>query len=259
MSEDIFEDNSNPNTPVIDPEKDYFSEFVGDGKKYKDTKAAGRALLEKDLFIEKLKQEAEEARQELRSRLSVEEALTKLQTQPKSNDTGQAYQASQGGSGANDGGGNSPDIDKLVEEKLLAREKQQKEASLKAQQEANLQEVRQKLEGTFGPNYAKAVKEKAAELGVSTEFLTETGARMPSALYKLLDIGTQAPRRDISDPAPVRSSINTSGMTNPGNVDRTMSYYENLRKSDPKRYFTADVQAQKHKDAIRLREKFFDV
>ena len=38
-----------------------------------------------------------------------------------------------------------------------------------------------------------------------------------------------------------------------------MSYYEKLKKADPKRYWTADIQAQKHKDALRLGMAFFDV
>ena len=256
MSEDIFE-NTNNDGPTIDPEKDYFSEYVGEGKKYKDTKAAGRALIEKDLFIEQLKKEAEEARQELRSRLSVEEALTKLREQPKANEEGQAHQAPQGGDGARN---DAIDIDKLVEEKLAAREQELQNKTREQREQENLNAVQERLREVYGPNFAAKVKEEAEKLGVSTQFLTETGRREPKALYKLLDLDTQRGYRDITNPAPAASRVNTSGMTNPGNTERTLSYYEKLRKEDPKRYWSADVQAQKHKDALRLgASKFFDL
>ena len=259
MSEDIFENtNTNNDGPVIDPEKDYFEEYVGEGKKYKDTKAAGRALIEKDLFIESLKKEAEEARQELRSRLSVEEALTKLREKPETYEAGQAHQASQGGSGANGDAGNNLDIDKLVEEKLAQREQELQQKTREQKEQENLSEVQQRLQEVYGPNFATKVKEEAEKLGVSTQFLTETGRREPKALYKLLDLDTQRGYRDITDPAPAPSRVNTAGMTNPGNVDRTQSHYEKLRKTDPKRYWSAEVQQQRHKDALRLGAKFFD-
>jgi hypothetical protein len=44
-------------------------------------------------------------------------------------------------------------------------------------------------------------------------------------------------------------------MGGPG--ERDSSYYDNLRKTDPKRYFTQEVQAQRHRDALKLGEKFF--
>lgn len=267
MSEDIFED-TNADAPVIDPEKDYFEEFVGEGKKYKDSKAAGRAILEKDLFIDQLKKEAEEARQELRSRISVEEALTRIQTTNKTsqtNDSGQATSHREDGNGANQDpqGITSEAIDKLVEEKLKAREQAASQRTAQEREEANLASVRDKLSAVYGPNFAAKVKEQADSLGVSTQFLTETGAREPRALFKLLDI-TEAhagQRRDITDQnfsAPPRSVVNTSGVTNPGSTERTQAYYDKLRKAEPKRYFSAEVQSQRHKDALRMGPKFFD-
>ena len=260
--EDIFQSDSNNSGPVIDPEKDYFSEFVGEGKKYKDAKAAGRALIEKDLFIEQLKREAEEARQEARSRISVEEALTKISSnraEPVNN--GQGHQPPSDGNGAvnQPGGGNNVDIEKLVEEKLAAHERDIQQKTQRQKEEENLNTVQQKLQEIYGPNYAAKVKEEAEKLGVSTQFLTETGRREPKALFKLLDLDTQRGYRDITDPAPASSRVNTAGMTNSGSSDRTMSYYERLRKSDPKRYLSQEIQVQKHKDALRLGQAFFDV
>lgn len=256
MSDDIFSESSSENSgPVIDPEKDYFQEFVGEGKKYKDEKAAGRALIEKDLFIEQLKREAEEARQELRSRISVEEALTKLQER-QTETSGQATSHRENGSGE----GNQStqvDIDKLVEEKLTARERAMQEATRKAQEEKNLNTVRQKLSEVYGPNFASEVKKKAEELGVSTQFLTEAGAKEPNAVFKLLGLDQQKGYRDITDPAPAQSRVNTSANMGSDTGLRNNAFYQKMRKEDPKRFWSSKVQAQRHKDALELGERFF--
>lgn len=259
MSEDLFNEE-NKDAPVIDPDKDYFEEFVGEGKKYKDSKAAGRAILEKDLYIERLEKEGSEYRQEIQSRLSIEEALTKMNSESNTNSNAQATsQQEDGNTGANDSQGITPEaIDNLVEEKLKARELADQQRSIKEKEDSNLDLVRGKLSETYGPNFAAKVKERAEELGVSTQFLTDTGAREPKALFKLLDLDVETPRRDLADPAPQRSVVNTASMTNAGPTDRTQSYYDNLKKQNPSEYWTAKVQNQRHKDALRIGERFFD-
>lgn len=255
MSEDLFEDTEKNSGPVIDPEKNYFEEYVGEGKKYKDEIAAGRALIEKDLFIEQLKREAEEARQELRSRLSVEEALTKLQER-QTDRSGEATSHHNTGEGTQTKS-TDVDIDKLVEEKLSAREKAAIEAARKSKEEENLSTVKRRLTEVYGPNYASEVKKKAQELGVSTQFLTEAGAREPNALFKLLEVDNQKGYRDITDSAPPPSRVNTTATTNSQSGVRDSSYYDRLKKEDPKRYWSAQVQNQRHKDALALGERFF--
>lgn len=258
MSDDIFsENNTEGSGPVIDPEKDYFQEYVGEGKKYKDERAAGRALIEKDLFIEQLKREAEEARQELRSRLSVEEALTKLQQERQTGTSGEATNHRENVSGEGNQSANQVDIDKLVEEKLTARERAAQEAQRKSREEQNLASVKAKLTEVYGPNFASEVKKKAEELGVSTQFLTEAGAREPNAVFKLLGIDQQKGYRDITDPAPAQSRINTSATQSNDSGLRTNAFYQKMRKEDPQRFWSSKVQAQRHKDALELGDRFF--
>lgn len=252
---DIFEETNN--SPVIDPDKDYFVELVGEDKKYKDTKAVGRALVEKDVFIEQLKKEAEEARTELRSRLTVEEMLDQMRNSSNTSNASNAEVTSQQETVQTNKETILPeDIDKLVEQKLLAKEKERNELEAKQRSEANLNEVKTKLTELYGPNYAASIKQKAQELGVTTEFLTETAAREPKALFKLLDISEAKPQRNIFE-APVQSAVNTSAMNRVDTGERTQSFYDKLKKSDPKRYWSAEVQSQRHKDALRLGERFF--
>lgn len=252
---DIFE-NTNDG-PVIDPEKDYFTELVGEDKKYKDTKAAGRALVEKDVFIEQLKKEAEEARTELRARLTVEEMLDQMRNSSTTSNASNAEVTNQQEAVQTNKEALLPeDIDKLVEQKLLAKEKEQRELEFKQRSESNLNEVKAKLTEVYGTNYAAAIKQKAQELGVTTEFLSETAAREPKALFKLLDLAeTKAPQNIFE--APVQSSVNTAAISRVDTGERTQGYYDKLKKSDPKRYWSAEVQSQRHKDALRLGERFF--
>lgn len=260
MSNDIFEEELSNSGPSIDPEKNYFEELVGEGKKYKDEIAAGRAIVEKDAFIEQLKREAEEMRQDLRSRISVEEALTKLSS---SNDTNTGRESGQATSHHEEQVGESKpstttdvDIKKLVEEELSAREKLNAQKAAEQRQQANLQTVREKLTEAYGPNYAGEVKRKAQELGVSTQFLTEAGAKEPNALFRLLGVDQSKGYRDITDPAPARSQVNTAA-TPSNSGQRTNSYYQKMRKEDPKRFWSAEVQSQRHKDALSMGEAFF--
>jgi hypothetical protein len=258
--EDLFEDLTAK--PVIDPEKNYFEEYVGEGKKYRDDQAAGRALVEKDHFIEQLKKENEEARQELRSRITVEEQLTKLQDESREHQNlldEKARQALGDGTGAGETSGSSIEqLDKLVEDKLRARDESQLAEQNKQVIQANLDAVQLKLQEAYGPNFAEEVKKIAGNLGVSTQFLTETGAKEPKALYAMLNLQANKDYRDITDPTPPTSVLNTSGMNNSfGGGERNEAYYDKLRKVSPDQFWTQATQVQRHKDALRLGAEFF--
>jgi hypothetical protein len=263
---DIFERNDS-DAPAIDPDKDYFTELVGDDKQYKDTKAAGRALVEKENYIKQLEKEGAEARQELQARLTVEEALTKMQTsasttanERSSDNSGQGNSSqSSGGNGAENKSAkelSEADISNLVKEGMLAQKKEEANQSAEALQAANLTKVKTKLEAEYGSGYASKVQEKATELGVSTQFLSEMGAREPNALFKLLDVG-DAPK-NIFNADPPRGRVNTSSMTVPNSGVRNEEYYQKVRKTNPKEFYSQAVQTQRHKDALRLGQAFFD-
>lgn len=252
---DLFNEDS---SPAIDPNKDYYEELVGEDKRYKDTKAVGRAIVEKDAFIEQLKKEAEEARTELRARLTVEEMLDQMRNPANTSNESNAGATSQQETVQTHNNQILPeDIDKLVEQKLQAKERERSEQAAKERSEANLNEVRNKLTELYGSNYASSIKQKADELGVTTEFLTETASREPKAFFKLLDISNQQqPQRDIFQ-APAQSKVNTTAINQVNTGERTQAYYDKLRKDNPKKYWSSEVQSQRHKDAMRLGERFF--
>ena len=60
------------------PETSYYDRMVGEGKKFKDNEALAYSNFEKDRFIEQLKREQKELRDDLNSRLNMEELVNKL-------------------------------------------------------------------------------------------------------------------------------------------------------------------------------------
>jgi hypothetical protein len=263
---DIFENNES-GVPAIDPDKDYFTELVGDDKQYKDTKAAGRALVEKENYIKQLEKEGAEARQELQARLSVEEALTKMQTSANDSANRKSKEDSGQGNSSQSSGGNGAenrsakelseaDISNLVKEGMLAQKREEATQTEEALRATNLTTVKTKLESEYGVGYSSKVQEKAKELGVTTQFLSEMGAREPNALFKLLDVGVTP--KNIFEAEPPRGRVNTSSMTVPNSGVRNEEYYQKVRKTNPKEFYSQAVQTQRHKDALKLGQAFFD-
>jgi hypothetical protein len=161
----------------IDETKDYLSEFVGEGKKYRDAQALAKAVAHKDAFIEQLKAETAGMRQDLQTRLKMEDFLAKLAPPPAPTSDNQAAQR--------------PAEQTATKEELL---KLLEEREAAAARQRNLTEAKETLQKTFGPNYASKVREVAANLNTSEAFFNDLAATNPAALYKLLGVGEQRPQ-----------------------------------------------------------------
>ena len=91
------------------------------------------------------------------------------------------------------------------------------------------------------------MKLKAQELGVSVEFLQSVAAQSPKAFLAQLGLDNTsnqapvvAPRNDINP----RALNETSGRVKEG----TYAYYENIRKTDPKAYYSPKIQIEMHRN-----------
>jgi len=235
---DLFQDQD-INDPVIDDNKDYLTELVGEGKKFSDPKALARGKYEADLFVERLKQENLGLRNELNSRVKMEEFLDKLNSSQntKSPDAGQQPPDQDKGS--------TPGLKPEDVLKLLDQREQQSKAT------QNVNKVKERLQESLGPNYANKLKQVANTLNLSTEHLNTLAATSPDALYKL--IGLEDKKQEPFQ-APPRNQMSSS--FSPTNTSRDWDYYEDLRKKDKLKYWSPAVQNQMHQDAIRLGEKF---
>ncbi len=218
--------------------------LVGEGKKFKTPEDLAKGKLESDRFIEQLKREQAELRQELNTRLSLEEFLDQQKALSNTQVPEVPTQTTR-----------TENVESLTKAEISAivRDALTYEKTTASQAE-NMNYVRSELINSWGPDYTKKLAAQAADLGVDKEFLNNLAATKPKAFLKLVQ--AQAPQAvDTTSVTPPRSSVrvntNTSGMKNE-------TYYAKLRKSDPKTYFSPAVQAERHQMAQRLGTAFFD-
>ncbi len=254
---DLFNTNNSAtngdNAPVLDPQRDYYSELVGEDKKFKTQQDLARAKLESDAFIERLKRENEGIRTDLNTRLTVEQLMDKITATKDTPPPNSGNQSDNNG----DGGSKNfseEDIAKIVEQRISRSE------TLRIQ-EANLNQVRSALEQKYGPEFATHLKQTASTLGVGEEFLNDMAKNQPKAFLALVDREgpktTQTNQNSLFTPTASAQIPQPPGFTPTG--ERKMSYYEELKRKDSALYWSPKVQNQMHQDALRLNEAFFDI
>ena len=236
--------------PQADPAKNYLEELVGDGKKFKTAEELARGKAEADAFIERLKQEQEALRNELNTKLTLEQYIDKMSgtgitNTPPPNEPN-------GNQGENLQGLKPEDVERLIDQRVSAREAERI-------QNENLRTVKETLSQQLGPDFSTKLKSIGQNIGMSEQDMTDMARTRPKALLAL--VGASAPQSQAPAASPLFtpptgvSSFRSEGQP----VDRTQKYYDNLKKNSPSDYWSPATQNQLHKDAIRLGEKFFDV
>lgn len=223
---------------ISDENVDYLQEIAGPGKKfdrtkYESTEAWERAVAEGkykgDLFAERLKQETAGLRQELNSRVKMEEFLDKLNSfqQPKSPDNGQQPSVTT----KEETGLKPEDVLKLLD---------QREQQSKAVQ--NVNRVKEHLQETLGPNYATKLKQVASTLNLSEQYLNNLAATSPEAVFKLVDVSGER-KQDLFQ-APPRNQMATQFRPQGKTLD--WAHFEAIKKESPTKYWSIPVQNQMH-------------
>lgn len=217
--------------------------LVGEGKKFKDNEALARAKLESDAFIEQLKREAAGVREELNTRVNMQDFLDQIKESTKTR--------------------SEPDPqvlgDQVVTDRTLSDEELQAKVDAilnKKQQESEAQRneafVVAELTKTFGNNFEQKVLARAQELGVSKEWLLDMARRTPKALLEL--VGAPATRTDPNTVVPPRSTAQAPSPLSTG--VRNKAYYTKLRETNPTLYWSAKIQMQEYQDAMKMGEAF---
>lgn len=237
----LFE-NVDPDDIVIDPEKDYFVELVGEGKKYKDSTAAGRALAEKDAHIARIERENKDYRDRVKSTQTLEEIVNQLREQ-----------RSQEPAHQNNGTNQEPhletpaftkeDLEALFEERLTKRDSERVERE-------NLATVMSLAEKALGPNFQRELEKRRQDLGLGPDFLTSVAKSNPKAFAKIMGLDEKKENSLFAPPATERNTASSVGGTK-----RNYKWYQELRKKDHRAY-EASVQ-QMHKDAHEQGEAFY--
>lgn len=243
----IFEDIIQ--APEFDPNKDYFSDLVGEGKKFKDQQALAYSKEQSDLHVKRLENEMAELRKDLKARTTLAELTDRwAQMQTKQADS-HMDDVTQQRQMASDNSLTPETVENLFDSKIS---KYLSEHEQKQMQQRNASVVKEELKKVFGDSYSAKVKSELNKIGMSEEDANDLAMRNPSAFMRLVS----PIKSDDRFSAPPKSSI-TPTFT-PSNKERTMSYYEDIRKTQPNLYWTPKFQNQLHDDAVRLGERFFD-
>lgn len=232
---------------TIDPTKDYSTELVGEGKKYKDWQSAARAILEKDLHISKIESETKALREDLQKRVTLEEVMTRLSQNKQEVPTpvtnpGEATPA-QG-------------LSKEQLEALVAAQVEQNIAKVKNETvaERNIAQVTEALRHAWGDNFSQVLGQKTAELGLGKDWVTDMARNQPKALLTLVGVGV--PKQP--EAALPNGGVNTAGFTSAPRGEKTNSYYAAMRKADPVKFHSKAVQDERWAQAHKLGDAFWD-
>lgn len=239
MDDDIFADDLNDIEPTLDETKDYLAELVGDNKKFKDYQGLAKGKYLADQTIEILKRQLDEHRNELKTRMSLDQFMTKMKdssgrvedqpviipdTQPTNLDA-QTLEA------------------KL--EELLARREAAKAS------ETNKERVVRVLRDQLGADAPAAVTHKAQQLGMTKQDLHDLSLRSPKAFFEIMGI-SEEPHQPINTRV-AQSQFNSANQKSPAATGaKGQSYYDNLKKSNPTLYWSQDTTIAMMKDAEKL-------
>jgi hypothetical protein len=229
----------------FDEDKDYYSELVGEGKKYKDNKALAKKAIHSDLHIDMLEKRIDEMRdmylkkdEELKSRAMVEDFQLQQKQPPTSNTTPPVKEVM-----------DQPKIDLDAIDKRL--ESKIREFEVVKKQQDNVNQVKKKLAERYGENFQSTVSQQIEYLGLTDEDFNSLARKSPAAL--LTALGIDAPRERFQ--APPGSSNN---FTFKGPPKRTWSHYQDMKKKNPKTYLDPKTLTQMEKDALELGDAFYD-
>jgi len=176
-------------------------DFIGEGKKYRSVEDALKSIPPKEDFIEQLKRENEELRGKLEEASTVDDILGKIgQSKEEEQQAQQAEQTRK----EEQYQLNQEDIAKIIDSRISEREQHQT-----AQQ--NISSVVDKMTELYGERAEEVYNKRAEELNVPVEWLNETAARSPNAVYELFGIG----KKDKANPSKLTSSYNSESINQP--------------------------------------------
>lgn len=240
--------------PQIDPDKDYFKELTGPGGKFHDPdekiaiQKMARGKVEADNLIEIFKREKDQLRsdylklqEESKARAKLEDYINSLSTRPASSAIPEAK--------VDNTKPKELDLDELISKKMADREVAMK-------RKENYQIVENKLKETFGDQYPRILEEKVKELGLTREYINDLARTSPEAFFRTMYLKQQEPKETFQ--APYRSNQRSDNFGQKGGAKRTWSYYQELKKADPKVYYDPKTTNQMQKDYALLGKSFED-
>lgn len=223
-------------TGEVERPSNYREALVGEGKKFRDDEYLARGKWESDnIFIPRLKKENQELREALRQKANLEQLVNQLREKSASSglDTSDSERHdSDPGQNKNTlaTGLSKEEIAALVKS-VVTEEKTQDVRT------RNIEKCVSDLKAQFGEAYVEIVRNRAQELGLSTDYMDNLAATSPKALLELV-----APAVKQTDVRAPRSSVRSSLSSNQKTVTKDWNYYQELRRKDLGRFLSPEIQ-----------------
>ncbi len=198
--------------------------FTKDGNLDVDALKKGKA--ESDWFIERLQKENAEMRDEMNKRATYDELMAKIEatransSQDDEQDDNHANQ--------------SVDIEKVVQEKVSQQLNQYQQQSA---HERNTTAVVETLKAAWGDNYVPKLREAIQEADLTEQEAMQLAATKPKTFLRAV-MPTETKREQVPSFSAPASSVKSGSMSNTMNY----SYFEKMRKSDPAKYRSPEIQ-----------------
>jgi len=222
--------------PKVEPK---FDDLVGEGKRYKTPDEIAKAKLHADTHIDRLEKENAELRAYTQQAKKLEDLIAKLEANPGASKEEQPVTPERPVSQAT-----LTEADVLTMVDKHVTEKETKRTKLQ-----NVEEAKKQLRQVYGDKYAEVLKSRSSELGITIERMTALAEESPSALLKLV-VNEGSGERLTSPP---RSSLRTDSNV----TKRNYAYYQNMRKTEPSKYFSKEATWQRMKDAVEQGDAFY--
>lgn len=242
------EQKNEPLTLTVDaPYKEFIEQYVGEGKKYSNVGELAKAYANADRHIVELNSDLAKNKSEL---TSVKDLLmTNLLNDP--NEIKEPTPPNEQQPPAEPPVTPTPpaedgvDLSQKIEDALVEREAMQRRKVNATNTEKVMLEQFENREAAI-----KAVEDRAKQLSVEPTFISNLAFESPTAFFELMGINPDLAPRNTDTPAP-RSDVNPQRLAdaNPRTKEGTYRFYSELRKSDPAKYRSAEVQNQMMKDA----------
>lgn len=234
----------------VDDQIDYYSLLVGENAKFKNEKELAKGKYIADNYIGTLESQLDQMRSQLLkeqeqniARAKLEDLLDKLEKRQTSLPAEQPIAPEQ----KTPPSIKKEDIESLVDTRIQSRETARKETE-------NFNFVKQKLSEKWGANYSNQLAQHMAELDLSEDYINREAKSNPKALLRTLGIQEITPNQDPfrSPPRSVQNTFNFKPQTEVKNWD----YWQKLKDTDPKKYYTPQTNVEMHKAALELGDAF---
>jgi hypothetical protein len=237
MANDLFDgdpvDTDTESVDILEDQENvpYLERLVGEGRKFPTLEDLARGKFESDMHIHRIEQENKRLRELTAQQKTVDELMDLIrqeQNAPSNPVTNQNEPASE----SRVAGTTPEEIQALVNKTL---EKKQ----LETERAHNVQKVETELRKLWGDNYSSKLKSKVRELGVSEDFMANMAETHPQAFLKLVSDG-QSNSIDTNQTTPPVNRMVPSALQN--NPNQLAQYYTDMRRKDPKKYWSPAVQ-----------------